>query len=214
MFDPLQIQTFKEAFTSAHSLAVMIYSSWLTEQFTSMIDADGDGFVSRSDVQAILNNLGLDASKAKVDAFFAGITAHSSNGNGTDRIPFASFVAMFAERMEDMDSETDLVEAFACLDESDACVVRSLAHSLTRRPALTLSDHDASGWIDGQELRKWLKDVGDRMSDAEVRVQVTSRTQASRADTKSASRWTGSSMGLSQTRGAASTTETFVRRSG
>lgn len=51
---------------------------------------------------------------------------------------------MMAEHLSEMDTEMDLLEAFSCFDEGD------------------------KGWISGKELQKWLKEVGDRMSDQEV----------------------------------------------
>lgn len=51
---------------------------------------------------------------------------------------------MMAEHLSEMDTEMDLLEAFASFDEND------------------------SGKISGTELRKWLGDVGDKMSEEEV----------------------------------------------
>lgn len=52
---------------------------------------------------------------------------------------------MMSEHLSELDTENDLLEAFASFDEGD------------------------KGFISGQELRQWLKEVGDKMSDEEVR---------------------------------------------
>lgn len=51
---------------------------------------------------------------------------------------------MMSEHLSELDTENDLLEAFACFDEGD------------------------KGFISGKELRQWLKEVGDKMSDEEV----------------------------------------------
>lgn len=51
---------------------------------------------------------------------------------------------MFAERLSLLDTESDLLEAFACFDDDD------------------------SGVVDGDILREWLSGVGDKMSTTEV----------------------------------------------
>jgi myosin regulatory light chain 12 len=50
-----------------------------------------------------------------------------------------------ADHLLELDPESDMREAFECFDEGD------------------------KGIINGQELRKWLGSVGDRMSDDEAR---------------------------------------------
>lgn len=52
---------------------------------------------------------------------------------------------MFGEHLDPLDEANELREAFSCFDEHD------------------------EGLTDAAELRYWLKEVGDRMSDDEVR---------------------------------------------
>ena len=55
------------------------------------------------------------------------------------------FLTMMGERLFEFDQESELTEAFACFDEND------------------------SGLVSVDEMRKWLSEVGDRMSDEEAR---------------------------------------------
>ena len=59
-------------------------------------------------------------------------------------VNFPMFLTMMGERLFEFDSEAELVEAFECFDEND------------------------NGYIKVDELRKWLNEFGDRMSDKEV----------------------------------------------
>ena len=70
-------------------------------------------------------------------------------GDEDDEMPdkgvnFPMFLTMMGERLFEFDSEAELVEAFECFDENDTGIVK----------------------VD--EVRKWLKEVGDRMSEEEV----------------------------------------------
>ena len=67
--------------------------------------------------------------------------ADASNDRG---ITFPMFLTMMGEHLYDFDTEAELLEAFECFDEND------------------------SGLVKGDEMRKWLSDVGEKMSQAEV----------------------------------------------
>lgn len=54
------------------------------------------------------------------------------------------FLTMMGEHLYEFDAEQELLEAFECFDENDAGVVR------------------------GDEMRRWLADVGEKMDQAEV----------------------------------------------
>ena len=56
------------------------------------------------------------------------------------------FLTMMGEHLYDFDAEAELLEAFECFDEGD------------------------TGLVKGEEMRKWLGDVGERMGDKEVGV--------------------------------------------
>jgi myosin regulatory light chain 12 len=59
-------------------------------------------------------------------------------------INFAMFLTMMSEHLFEFDAEAELVEAFSSFDESDSGTVRC------------------------DEIRKWLSETGDRMSQSEV----------------------------------------------
>ncbi|SPO29731.1 related to Myosin regulatory light chain 2-A, smooth muscle isoform [Ustilago trichophora] len=65
----------------------------------------------------------------------------SLNGGGVN---FTQFLTMFGEHLAELDDQTVLTEAFECFDEKDV------------------------GKIDAQELRFWLSQVGDKMSEGEI----------------------------------------------
>jgi myosin regulatory light chain 12 len=70
-----------------------------------------------------------------------------SSSSAEDRgINFAMFLTMMSEHLFEFDAEAELTEAFSSFDESDSGTVRC------------------------DEIRKWLSETGDRMSQAEVRV--------------------------------------------
>lgn len=62
-------------------------------------------------------------------------------------INFAMFLTMMSEHLFEFDAEAELVEAFSSFDESDSGTVRC------------------------DEIRKWLSETGDRMSQSEVRIR-------------------------------------------
>lgn len=64
--------------------------------------------------------------------------------NQESTITFTTFLTLMAEHLSSLDTEVDLLEAFACFDEGD------------------------KGFIARDELGKWLIEVGDAMSQTEV----------------------------------------------
>ena len=69
----------------------------------------------------------------------------SLTDDGSNEINFAMFLTMMGERLFEFDSENELLEAFLSFDEND------------------------SGTVRVDEIRKWLSESGDRMSEDEVR---------------------------------------------
>ena len=68
----------------------------------------------------------------------------SSSATDDRGINFAMFLTMMSEHLFEFDAEAELVEAFSSFDESD------------------------SGTVKCDEIRKWLSETGDRMSQSEV----------------------------------------------
>lgn len=76
---------------------------------------------------------------------FRGLSAPDEDDSIPDRgVNFPMFLTMMGERLFEFDSEAELVEAFECFDEND------------------------TGTVKVEEVRKWLGEVGDRMSGDEV----------------------------------------------
>lgn len=65
-------------------------------------------------------------------------------------VNFAMFLTMMSEHLFEFDAEAELLEAFSSFDESDSGMVRC------------------------DEIRKWLSETGDRMSQGEVCVPLSS----------------------------------------
>lgn len=135
------------------------------EAFT-LIDTDGDGKISEADLIATFGNLGTPS------ASFLAAIANASLGQTPNRqlleslltqpggsasrsINFTQFLTLFGQHLLALaDSEQEILDAFACFDEHDEGVV---------------DVQGAGGEMIGQEgLRGWLRDVGDKMSEAEV----------------------------------------------
>lgn len=58
---------------------------------------------------------------------------------------------MMGQHLLALDTERDLLDAFACFDDGD------------------------KGWVKVDEVRKYLKEMGDRMSETEVNLILISR---------------------------------------
>ena len=162
LFQPQQIQQFKEAF--------------------SLIDQDRDGLVGERDLRDTFASLGThnkselcNIGRSLSFPFPTAYPLHSlfyirglgivpshemmeelltsrpgehglqSSSATDDRgINFAMFLTMMSEHLFEFDAEAELVEAFSSFDESD------------------------SGTVKCDEMRKWLGETGDRMSQSEV----------------------------------------------
>ncbi|WRT68386.1 uncharacterized protein IL334_005362 [Kwoniella shivajii] len=112
------------------------------EAFT-MIDQDGDGRVSEGDLKLMLSNLGQTPTPQLLSSL---LTSRPGNvkGSASEGINFTQFLSMMGEHLIQLDNEQELVDAFACFDEGD------------------------KGFVDVKEVRKWLGEMGDRMSEEEI----------------------------------------------
>ncbi|KAK0567053.1 hypothetical protein OC861_002924 [Tilletia horrida] len=109
----------------------------------SLIDQDSDGLITRADLEGMLVNLGQPGGKADQDRLMA--SAQLRDGaDGGETINFTQFLTMFGEHLAELDEAQDLIEAFECFDEKD------------------------EGTIEVGEMRYWLSEVGDRMTDKEI----------------------------------------------
>ncbi|KAF4623000.1 hypothetical protein D9613_002173 [Agrocybe pediades] len=117
-----------------------------------LIDHDKDGWVNESDLREIFTSLGISPSKKMMDELLSARPgAHSRTSSyeeapsGERGINFTMFLTMMSERLFEFDTEAELLEAFGSFDETDCGMVRV------------------------EELEKWLGEVGDRMSEEEIR---------------------------------------------
>jgi Ca2+-binding EF-hand superfamily protein len=94
----------------------------------------------------------------------------TAGSTGSRSINFTQFLTMFGHHLLDLaDSEQEILEAFACFDEHDEGVVDVGGGDLMRRNSGTsVADGGQSTKIGQEGLRGWLRDYGDKMSDAEV----------------------------------------------
>ncbi|KZT30876.1 EF-hand [Neolentinus lepideus HHB14362 ss-1] len=110
LFNPPQIQQFKEAF--------------------SLIDQDRDGIVSEKDLKDIFASLGLQPSKKMLgDLLNDRPGTHSRTPSGEDAddrggINFTMFLTMMGEHLFDFDTEAELIDAFESFDENDTGTVK------------------------------------------------------------------------------------------
>ena len=166
LFQPQQIQQFKEAF--------------------SLIDQDRDGLVGERDLKDTFTSLGAHA-KPSYRCLGTVLHSHFPTGivpsaemmeelltsrpgeHGSQPLPtasaedprdrgvnFAMFLTMMSEHLFEFDAEAELLEAFASFDESDSGMVRC------------------------DEIKKWLGETGDRMSQTEVGVSYCRRARCPR----------------------------------
>ncbi|CAD7682595.1 unnamed protein product [Nyctereutes procyonoides] len=115
MFDQSQIQEFKEAF--------------------NMIDQNRDGFIDKEDLHGMLASLGENPTDEYLDAMM---------NEAPGPINFNMFLTMFGEKLNGIDPEDVIRNAFACFDE------------------------EATGTIQEDYLRELLTTMGDRFTDEEV----------------------------------------------
>ena len=144
LFQPAQIQQFKEAF--------------------QLIDHDKDGWVTEPDLRQIFASLGpcppplpvpssppagISPPQAMLDGLLDARPGASATHPADTGINFTMFLTMMSERLFEFDPEADLKDAFECFDEAD------------------------SGLVKVDEMRKWLADVGERMDQQQVPFQIS-----------------------------------------
>ena len=84
---------------------------------------------------------------ARPGAHFRSVSGGMEDNDMPDKgVNFPMFLTMMGERLFEFDSEAELVEAFECFDEND------------------------SGTVKVDEMKKWLSEFADRMSEEEVNV--------------------------------------------
>lgn len=137
-----------------------------------MIDTDGDGKITEDDLIATFGHLGMHhtiyrspsklimhsgqtPSRKLIDSLLT-----QPGGSTTRTINFTQFLTLFGQHLLELaDSEQEILDAFACFDEHDEGGVE----------IGPLGGRSGDAGVIGQEgLRGWLRDYGDKMSEAEV----------------------------------------------
>ncbi|BGP54724.1 hypothetical protein JCM8202_003230 [Rhodotorula sphaerocarpa] len=101
VFDPQQVQVFREAF--------------------NLCDQDGDGIISKQDLEGLLTSLGQPITPAKLSALLA--TA-SQGPSSSAPLNFTAFVTLLASHLSPLDPEPELLAAFASFDEDESGFVK------------------------------------------------------------------------------------------
>ncbi|KAI5280589.1 hypothetical protein KEM52_004096 [Ascosphaera acerosa] len=91
----------------------------LRESF-QVLDRDNDGTITREDVAEMLISLGLDASRATTDAYFAGTGAGTGAGAGSETVNLPSYLHHLAGLLEPFSAREELLNAFSAFDEDDS----------------------------------------------------------------------------------------------
>ncbi|CAH7689631.1 hypothetical protein BY996DRAFT_6840527 [Phakopsora pachyrhizi] len=105
MFDPKQVQTFKEAF--------------------SMIDQDNDGWITEADLKTMLTSLGMAPTPKLLNSLLSSRPNSFSPANPdtpdyNQGLNFTMFLTLMSEKLLELDPEDELKEAFECFDEKDS----------------------------------------------------------------------------------------------
>jgi len=116
----------------------------------SLIDQDRDGLVGEQDLKDTFTSLGIVPSPEMMEELLTSrpgerSSQQTSTEDPRDRgINFAMFLTMMSEHLFEFDAEAELLESFSSFDDSDSGMVRC------------------------DEVRKWLSETGDRMSQGEI----------------------------------------------
>ncbi|KAI0275317.1 hypothetical protein BC834DRAFT_815612 [Gloeopeniophorella convolvens] len=114
----------------------------------ALVDQDRDGLIGEQDLKDTFASLGIVPSKDMMEELLTsrpgGRDSQSSEDPRDRGVNFAMFLTMMSEHLFEFDAEAELLEAFGSFDESD------------------------SGTVKADEIRKWLNETGDRMSQAEI----------------------------------------------
>mmetsp|Transcript_18633 Transcript_18633/g.20258 ORF Transcript_18633/g.20258 Transcript_18633/m.20258 type:complete len:189 (+) Transcript_18633:256-822(+) len=105
----------------------------------SLFDKDGDGTISVRELGTVMRSLGQNPTEAELADMINEIDA---NGDGT--VDFPEFLTMMSRKMNDVESEEEILEAFKVFDK------------------------DGNGFISAAELRHIMTNIGEKLNDEEV----------------------------------------------
>ncbi|KIK69373.1 hypothetical protein GYMLUDRAFT_214507 [Collybiopsis luxurians FD-317 M1] len=115
-----------------------------------LVDHDKDGWINEADLREIFSSLGITPTQKTLDDLLSSrpgstSTSTSTSTSSSDKgINFTMFLTMMSERLFEFDTEPELLEAFESFDEND------------------------NGTVRVEDMRRWLAELADRMSEQEI----------------------------------------------
>lgn len=105
----------------------------------SLFDKDGDGTMTTKELGTVMRSFGLDPSQKELIEMVAEVDV---DGNG--EIDFEEFLMMMAKKMNDVDHEAEIKEAFE------------------------IFDREGSGFVTHADLKHAMYQLGEKLTDEEV----------------------------------------------
>lgn len=118
-----------------------------------LFDKDRDGRITSHELLTVMKNIRQPATDSDIQDM---ITHADKDGNGT--VEFDEFLSMMARRLTVQDPE----------DEESA----RRRHEAEMRQAFQVFDIDGDGLIDAHELRQTMANLGENLSDEDVRAMI------------------------------------------
>ena len=106
----------------------------------SLFDKDGDGSITCEELRTVMTSLGQNPTTTELQEMIQEV---DSDGNG--KIEFPEFLNMMAQKMSTRNFNDEALEAFNVLDK------------------------DGSGSISESELRQIMNNIGEKVTDEEIR---------------------------------------------
>ena len=109
----------------------------------SLFDKDSDGSITCEELRTVMTSFGHNLTTAELQEMIQEV---DSDGNG--KIEFSEFITMMAKTMSTRNCNDELLEAFKVLDK------------------------DGSGSISEVELRQVMTNIGEKVTDEEIREMI------------------------------------------
>lgn len=153
---------------------------------------------------------GQTPSTSLLQALLTPPSGSTSDGSQPRSINFAQFLTLFGQKLLELDTEQEILDAFACFDEDDDGLI-DVPRSKGR---MSGQDEELDRVGEPAGLRGWLKEYGDRMTDKEVsRERIVTAPNDFLAHHGALVRSTVSSLGPSRTNRSALTMSSLPKLS-